>query len=372
MCKRVVSKRCKRSWCYTAPWRKIVRVRFALHLVCLLSPLTVSAQSSNSELGSLVSQNEPQSNGLRQEVNALRSALATALDQISALETQLADLRSNSVLALDGKMFLDSSTLTAVFSGVNVQVVNGAGQTESLNGLGNLIVGYNEQNPDNGDKTGSHNLVVGAAHSYSSFGGTVLGYRNTSSGPYANVTGGRDNLADGHHATVSGGFANEAVGVAPNFSKGPFGAPTVSGGFENVAMQQFPLIGAPSVSGGYRNVARLDAGEGGAPVVSGGSENSALGSCSSVTGGQQNQAGLGGDDRGLSCTSVLGGSSNIADGPTGVVVGGVKNRVTGQGAPVVVGGVNNLGEAQFSVVLGGRDQILVDPNGLAPTIPPIP
>src|SRR5258705_97292 len=33
---------------------------------------------------------------------------------------------------------------TIRFSGVNVQIVNGLGATETVNGVGNLIVGYNE------------------------------------------------------------------------------------------------------------------------------------------------------------------------------------------------------------------------------------
>jgi len=30
-------------------------------------------------------------------------------------------------------------------TGVNVQIVNGEGSTETANGLGNLIIGYNEE-----------------------------------------------------------------------------------------------------------------------------------------------------------------------------------------------------------------------------------
>jgi hypothetical protein len=46
---------------------------------------------------------------------------------------------------------------TVEFSGVNVQVVSGTGNETTLNGEGNLVVGYNEEA---GKQTGSNNLVV--------------------------------------------------------------------------------------------------------------------------------------------------------------------------------------------------------------------
>ena len=49
---------------------------------------------------------------------------------------------------------------TVRFTGVNVQIVNGLDDTETINGAGNLIVGYNEP-PNDADRTGSHNLVGG-------------------------------------------------------------------------------------------------------------------------------------------------------------------------------------------------------------------
>src|SRR5256885_14805048 len=64
----------------------------------------------------------------------------------------------------------------AYFDGCNVHVVNGAGSTGTMNGLGNLIVGYNA-NP--GAQTGSHNLVVGDAQTFTSYAGAVFGESNT-------------------------------------------------------------------------------------------------------------------------------------------------------------------------------------------------
>src|SRR5438094_794188 len=49
---------------------------------------------------------------------------------------------------------------TVQFAAVNVQVVNGAGATASVNGRGNLVVGYDE-NPSARPQTGSHDLILG-------------------------------------------------------------------------------------------------------------------------------------------------------------------------------------------------------------------
>jgi hypothetical protein len=90
-------------------------------------------------------------------------------------------------------------------TGANLHIVNALGQTdctdaqdlpipECPNGLGNLIVGYNEPRPEDfGEniRTGSHNVVVGQFHNFSRFGGLVVGSHNTISGDFAVVTEGR-------------------------------------------------------------------------------------------------------------------------------------------------------------------------------------
>ncbi len=82
----------------------------------------------------------------------------------------------------------------AVFSGCDVEVRNGLGDTGTTNGKGNLIVGYNE-NPNAFNRDGSHNIVVGRNHGYSSFGGLVVGINNQITGAYASVSGGSSNVA---------------------------------------------------------------------------------------------------------------------------------------------------------------------------------
>lgn len=51
---------------------------------------------------------------------------------------------------------------TIRLSGANVQIPNGEGSTNTTNGAGNLIIGYDE-NPQT--QTGSHNLIGGPGSS---------------------------------------------------------------------------------------------------------------------------------------------------------------------------------------------------------------
>jgi hypothetical protein len=108
-------------------------------------------------------------------------------------------------------MAFDAAANEVVITGANLRIVNGPGTTESMNGVGNLIVGYNElgNNPRHPDvRMGSHNIVVGTRLNFSSFGGLVVGDSNEISGTFASVSGGTNNTASGIHSSVSGGQAH--------------------------------------------------------------------------------------------------------------------------------------------------------------------
>jgi hypothetical protein len=89
----------------------------------------------------------------------------------------------------------------------NLHLVNGLGRTDCTdeqghpipdcpNGLGNLMVGYNESRNDPVDpdvRTGSHNVVVGRRHNFARFGGLVVGDYHTITGAFASVSGGIKN-----------------------------------------------------------------------------------------------------------------------------------------------------------------------------------
>ena len=150
-----------------------------------------------------------------------------------------------------------------VITGANLHIVNGLGSTDCSdeqrnpipdcpNGLGNLIVGYNEPRVKAGlenIRTGSHNVVVGQEHNFSRVGGLVVGRFNTISGVVAAVSGGRNNRASEEAASVSGGSGNTASGFASSVSGG--GRHPFSGeGAGNTARGV-----ASSVSGGLNRTA---------------------------------------------------------------------------------------------------------------------
>ena len=185
-----------------------------------------------------------QIDSLRSDVDALVVAQAINADAIADLAANPASGLSDEQAEMLGHMSIEqlpvddagNTAKTIRFSGVNVQVVNGAGRTEELNSLGNLVVGYQELRmlgPGDeevgrdvtNDRSGSHNIVVGRGNNYSIFAGQVVGERNTISGFYSTVSGGRNNTASGGASAVSGGQENTAEESGS----------TVSGGLNNTA-----------------------------------------------------------------------------------------------------------------------------------------
>ena len=162
-------------------------------------------------------------------------------DRVAELEAQVAEMEeilqfvrveTEEVRGLAGPHW--------IIEGANVHVRSGSGNThdscdslhdpdfpncESLTGLGNLIVGYNEPLPPAGARprnirTGSHNLIVGEFHTYSSFGGFVAGIKNAVTGWGASVCGGSNNEASGAGSSVSGGQRNLASDNGASVSGG--------------------------------------------------------------------------------------------------------------------------------------------------------
>jgi hypothetical protein len=167
-------------------------------------------------------------------------------------------LQANSILDLNGYITFDNSSgyPTVLFNGINVQIVNGTGATQTVNGLGNLIIGYNRPRstgavcslgflPTEAEciargglwarshKSGSHNLVGGDFNAYSSWGGAVLGLENAITAPYATVGGGAGNRALGDLSAIGGGSLNTASGM--------YGM--VNGGLSNTASGAFATVG---------------------------------------------------------------------------------------------------------------------------------
>ena len=280
---------------------------------------------------------------LEEELSGVEADYSEALGQIAALADRVTALEGalSRIAALENKLQhvrVEPDELAGVagphliIEGCNVHVRSGSGGTSdlgSLNGLGNLIVGYNEFPTASsflpGDRGGSHNVVVGEGHRFSNFGGLVAGQENTISGQFASVTGGWSNTASAGWSSVSGGRLNQANG----------GASAVSGGSSNIASGWYA-----SVSGGWTNTA-----SGNCSSASGGSNNEAAGDSASVSGGARNAAS--GD-----LASISGGVTNVASGYDSSVSGGGSNEAAGRGASVS-GGAWNSAEGSYSSISGG-------------------
>jgi len=206
--------------------------------------------ASNIQLRAQVASLQTASNQLKTQVTALQASNTQLAAQVTSLQSGLTALQNNSLLQLAGKISYNSASNAVVFSGVDVQIINGLGSTETYNGTGNLILGYNE--PDvfgvsqqvcsdgsyitqatcpssetwgRNQHSGSHNLIIGTAHSYTRFAGMVVGQGNSITKDYASINGGLGNVAGGTNSTVSGGGYNSASGSVSS----------VSGGTNNVA-----------------------------------------------------------------------------------------------------------------------------------------
>lgn len=186
--------------------------------------------------------------------------------QLSELEARVAALEA----LLEGVIRQNNAEGPAlVFEGMNVQIRNGSGETEHANGLGNLILGYNESPVVfNNGRTGSHNLVIGEGHQYcgvasvfigedhleleGSEGNLYTGSSHLGTGKYNCACGGSENVLNGKWNAVEGGAYNtsygEWCGVTGGMSNACWGAGWVFGGLNNAAFGAFNIQ-----VGGYLN-----------------------------------------------------------------------------------------------------------------------
>jgi hypothetical protein len=172
-------------------------------------------------------------------ITSLQNALSTEVaNRIAASASTLASAQAytdGAVAPLSAKLIHFSRSGNDVFiTGANLHIRNGLGHTYqgNLNGLGNLVVGYNESRSEGNVRTGSHNIVLGFNQNYSSAGGIVAGAVNNITNFMASVLGGTGNTAGGIYATVSGGYNNQATG---SWS-------TIGGGRDQVAATQLAHI----------------------------------------------------------------------------------------------------------------------------------
>jgi hypothetical protein len=153
-------------------------------------------------------------------------------------------------------------------TGANLHIVNSLDSTDCTNpppseeepavpipdcpnGLGNLIVGYNEPRPEGEEniRTGSHNVVVGQLHNFSRFGGLVVGSDNTISGDFAVVSGGGANIASGPSASVSGGASTQPAVSRPRSAGGLTTWPAGSSPRSSGEFSTRPAVSRPRSAG---------------------------------------------------------------------------------------------------------------------------
>ncbi len=339
------------------------------------TPARASEVNANFDaVESAVDDNDSRIANLESLVLSMQNELAALQAENAQQQAAINAMQNNTVLALDGLLKLSSydGYQTAVFEGVNLQILNGEDKSFNdavINGLGNLIIGYNWDNVvlpgafcsigqysnqndciSNGgtwgmnQHSGSHNLILGTGNSYVSGGAIVAGKYNISNHGYASILGGSSNRVIDTDSVIVGGTQNlitqdDAVilGGKDNLVSGQYG--TVSGGEDNVASGSYA-----AVTGGDSNEAS------GAHVsISGGFLNDAIASRSSITGGRENQTLQ-------SYSSIHGGLDNIANSTYSAILGGEQNRTDGIYSSISGGFINYTGPgATWGSVTGGRE-----------------
>ena len=285
----------------------------------------------------------------------LLSVIQMMQAQITALQSQVASLEASAVPGLGDYVSVDDSAHTILVSGANLQVHNGYGANWS-NGLGNVIVGYNqlqaEQDPVD-TRNGSHNMVIGNGHYYTGVHNLISGGTNRAFGS-AGVIFGYNNKTWDNANVVLGGGNNAAYGDACAILGGVL---NVTNGVENV------LIGGQSnqtngqknvVLGGMQNDASGDHG-----VIAGGDENSLIGDAAAIVGGQGNSIGT--DSTDTRFTAVVGGRFNVIQvGYANSIFGGISNRCEPSSFDgsisnrAIFGGLFNKNRAHYaSAIFGG-------------------
>lgn len=141
--------------------------------------------------------------------------IGTLSGTLDGIQTSLDGLTSTVTGHTDKLQCVSSSTNASsfIFEGCNVHVRNTGGATSATDGLGNIIIGYNEECTGCG-RAGSHNLIMGVQNNYKSYGGLVGGMLNSIEQPFGAILTGSENKATGTYGAVISGSKNTAKGEA--------------------------------------------------------------------------------------------------------------------------------------------------------------
>lgn len=207
------------------------------------------------------------------KAGAKRKQSPASMDaRIRELENRLRELERNTVPGLGEVLTLEKGRRCHTLKLVgNLQIINGAGRTNTVNGCGNLIIGYNEPRPTPGipeGRSGSHNLILGRYHSYASYACLLSGEMNTATADAVAscVVGGMEGSANADKCVIVGGIEGKANS----------GRCVIIGGFDNGANNADRAV----VIGGTNN--RADAAN---SCIFGGGANTTSGAGSTILGG---------------------------------------------------------------------------------------
>ncbi len=257
--------------------------------ICLLSNSlpTAFAQGYGTTLRSIL-----------QRITALETAQKATTANLTSLNSSVASLDTKTKYLTTG---VDRNGYPAsYFTACNVYIQDGLGSTSGVssdpilandifgggpnsnitipvtNGLGNLIIGYNEHDPNANYQTctGSHNLIIGGGNSYSSIGGIIGGVDNYSGAPFSSIFSGWLNQTTGLASSILSGASNTITGTL-NASLLGGTAAAICGGSLNVVDAV-----SSTICGGANNFAN-----GENSSITGGEFNTANGASSSVSGG---------------------------------------------------------------------------------------
>lgn len=160
----------------------------------------------------------PSLSGLQQQIDELTLIVKGLQEELTKTRAELANVQSNTVLGLNGKLKLENvnGQDTALFEGVNVQLINGAGMTAAMNGVGNLIIGYNVDSSGLASRIGSHNIILGDEESYPDTEKLITGYIDSNYDLLLSVAGNMDTVVGSSQQTTVG--TNQAITVGANQS----------------------------------------------------------------------------------------------------------------------------------------------------------
>ena len=296
-----------------------IHIFFTLMLLALVPDLLLAEQPTVANL-------REQIIVLTETVKDIKEELALTRSELSTAKADLDLIKANTVLELDGLLGRTQDAHgydTALFRGVNVQVVNGVGATNSVNGLGNLVIGYNASSAASVNRLGSHNLVLGDEQSYPNTEAVVTERIVSNTDLAINVSNNMSTVVGSNQGTTIG--ASQAVTVGKDLT-------------ETIGGDRSAVVGADSLESIGRS----------ATIAVGGNASIDVGDNMSVNGGKD-MAFSAGENMNVSVAKelVLGGGDELH-----ILSGGASGLFKKNGA-IAIDGKDIAIKASGSLILKG-------------------